>query len=117
KERSSSMTNYPPAKRSGSKGRSSPSRPTAPEVRALHPPDPNRQAEDVDSTLSPEECRIIALIVAGYTNRDMARKLSLSESTINRRIAGIIGKLGVANRFELMLFAIKHRIFKRAPKD
>jgi len=80
-------------------------------------PDSTRQANGEDFTLSTEERRIIALIVAGYTNKDMARQFSLSESTIHRRTVRIIGKLGVANKFELMLFAINHRIFNRFPND
>ncbi len=59
-----------------------------------------------DFVLSLEECQIITLIVAGYSTQDIARHFSLSESTIRRRTVRIIGKLGVSNRFELILFAL-----------
>lgn len=54
--------------------------------------------------LSPEERRIVALVLAGYTNKDIARHCSLSDSTVCRRIIRVLGKLGVSNRFELALF-------------
>jgi DNA-binding NarL/FixJ family response regulator len=72
--------------------------------------DSNRQADGEDFILSDEENQIVALIVAGYTNKDIARHFSLSESTIYRRIFRIFGKLGVCNKFELVLFTINHRI-------
>lgn len=69
-----------------------------------------RQPGGEDFTLSAEERRLIALVVAGHTNREMARHFSLSESTIYRRTVRVIGKLGAANRFELVLAAIFLRI-------
>jgi len=80
-------------------------------------PGSTRQGDGKKFTLSPRERRIIALIMAGYTNKDMARQFSLSTSTIYRRTAQIIRKLKVANKFELMLFAINLGIFNRSPND
>jgi DNA-binding NarL/FixJ family response regulator len=59
-------------------------------------------------TLSALELRVIALVVAGYNYQDMARQFSLNASTISRRTSRILHKLGVANRLELVLFAIQH---------
>lgn len=80
-------------------------------------PDSACQADGEDFTLSTEEQRIVALIVAGCSNKDMARLFSLSESTIYRRTVRIIGKLSVSNKFELVLFAIDHRIFAGAQHE
>ena len=63
-----------------------------------------------DYTLSAEECRIILFVVAGYTNRDIARQFSLDTSTISRRAARLFAKLGVANKLELVLFVLHHGI-------
>jgi len=73
-------------------------------------PIPGLQAHEKSLRLSPEERQLIALIVDGYTNRGAARYFSLCERTIYRRMVRIRSKLGVANRFELMLFAIEHGI-------
>lgn len=70
-----------------------------------------------DLMLSADERRIIASIVAGYSKKDIAREFSLSESTIYRRTAHIIEKLGVANKFELMLFAIYRGIVDGGPRN
>ena len=75
------------------------------ETTAAQPNDGDK-SKGKDFVLSLEECQIISLIVAGYTNQDIARHFSLSESTVRRRAARIIGKLGVSNRFELILFAL-----------
>lgn len=69
-----------------------------------------RQLDDEGFTLSPEERSLVALLVAGYTKKEMARHFALSESTIYRRTVRVFGKLGAANRFELVLAAIFHRI-------
>ena len=60
--------------------------------------------------LTPREMQIIALIVGGYTNKDLARKLSISENTAKHHLTNIFNKLGVSNRLELVLYAIDHRL-------
>jgi len=59
--------------------------------------------------LTPRERQIIGLIGEGYTNKDMARKLGISENTAKHHLANIFDKLGVSNRLELVLFAVEHR--------
>jgi DNA-binding NarL/FixJ family response regulator len=73
--------------------------------------DSSCQAAGEGFNLTSEERQIVALIVAGYTNKDMARHFSLSESTIYRRTLRIVDKLGLANKFELVLFTLNRRIF------
>jgi DNA-binding NarL/FixJ family response regulator len=58
--------------------------------------------------LSPREMEVIALIVAGYTNKDLARKLGISENTAKHHLTNIFDKLGVSNRLELVLYAVDH---------
>ena len=62
--------------------------------------------------LTPRELQVIALIVAGYTNKDLARKLGISEHTGKHHLTNIFDKLGVSNRLELVLFAINHHLIK-----
>ena len=56
--------------------------------------------------LSPREMEVIALIVAGYTNKDLARELGISENTAKHHLTNIFDKLGVSNRLELVLYAV-----------
>ncbi len=60
--------------------------------------------------LTPRQLEIVATIVAGYTNRDIAQKFSLSEETVKHHLSNIFDKLGVFNRLELALFALNHRL-------
>jgi len=55
------------------------------------------------------EREVLTLVVAGYTNKDLAQKLSISEDTVKHHLTSIFDKTGVSNRLELALFAIHHR--------
>jgi len=63
-----------------------------------------------DFGLTPREVQVVALIVAGYTNKDLARKLGISEHTAKHHLTNIFDKLGVSNRLELVLFAVDHHL-------
>lgn len=56
--------------------------------------------------LTKRELEIVAVVVAGYTNKEIARKLAISEDTVKHHVTNIFDKLGVYNRLELTLFAI-----------
>ena len=60
--------------------------------------------------ISPRELDVIDAVVAGYTNKDMAQKFSISEQTVKHHLTNIFDKLGVFNRLELLLFAVEHHL-------
>jgi DNA-binding NarL/FixJ family response regulator len=60
--------------------------------------------------LSKRELQIVSAVAAGYANKDIATRLSLSEHTVKHHLSSIFDKLGVANRLEVALFAIKHHL-------
>jgi len=60
--------------------------------------------------LTPRELEIIGAIVSGYTNKDIAQRFAISADTVKRHLTNIFDKLGVSNRLELALFALKHRL-------
>lgn len=60
--------------------------------------------------LTPREREIVAAIVAGYSNYEIAQKLSLSEQTVKHHLTSIFNKLGIYNRLELALYAINHHL-------
>ena len=59
-----------------------------------------------DFSLPPLEKQIIALVLACYTSKESAQRIGVSQSTVRHHLRGIIGKLGVANRLELVLLAL-----------
>ena len=111
------QVDYPSLKRLGSVDKPSSERVIAMDSAGVtRQPPSNRRAHSEDRSLSEEERRIIALIVAGYANKDIARQFSVGVGTIYRRTVRIMRKLRVANKFELVLFAIDHGIFNRQVK-
>lgn len=67
---------------------------------------------DKNFGLTRRELEIVSTIVAGYTNRDIAQKFSLSEDTVKHHLTHIFDKLGVSSRLELAMFAVNHRIIR-----
>jgi two-component system, NarL family, response regulator DevR len=60
--------------------------------------------------LSEQEQRVLALVAAGQTNREIAQGLHLGEGTVRNYVSNILGKLGVANRAEAAAYATKHHL-------
>jgi len=60
--------------------------------------------------LTRRETEVIALILGGYTNQDIAKKFAISEHTVKHHLTNIFDKLGVSNRLELVLFSIDHHL-------
>jgi len=60
--------------------------------------------------LTGREREILATIVAGCTNKEIAQRFSLSEDTVKHHLTSIFDKVGVSNRLELALFAINKRL-------
>ena len=58
--------------------------------------------------LTQRELEIVSKVCAGYTNKEMARTLSISEDTVKHHLSKIYNKVGMSNRLELALFAIHH---------
>jgi DNA-binding NarL/FixJ family response regulator len=68
----------------------------------------------VRDRLSDRELRIIAAVVQGYKNRDIALQLYTSEQMVKNALRNIFDKIGVSDRLELALFTIHHRILAQA---
>lgn len=59
-------------------------------------PDASEAGED----LTAREREVLALVAAGFANKEIARKLGISEHTVKFHVAAILGKLGAASRTE-----------------
>jgi DNA-binding NarL/FixJ family response regulator len=73
-------------------------------------PNPQDSGRRPKFCLTRRETEVIALIEGGYTNKDIAKKLALSEQVVKHHLVNIFDKLGVSNRFELVLFSIDHHL-------
>lgn len=73
----------------------------------------NRHSEPVNSAaseLSEREREIIILITEGYDNKNIAQKLFLAEGTVRNIISRMLDKLGLKDRTQLAVFAVKNNI-------
>ncbi|MBI4770053.1 MAG: response regulator transcription factor, partial [Chloroflexi bacterium] len=54
--------------------------------------------------------RVLALVAAGKTNREIARDLHLGEGTVRNYVSNILSKLSLANRAEAAAYATRHNL-------
>ena len=59
--------------------------------------------------LTVREQQVVAAIVVGCSNADIAQKFSISAKTVKHHLTKVYDKLGVSNRLELALFAMQRR--------
>jgi len=71
--------------------------------RATHPHTPGHD-------LSPREKEVLALMVQGLSNPDIADRLVVGRSTIKFHVSSILGKLGVQSRTEAVAVAVQNRL-------
>jgi len=60
--------------------------------------------------LTRRELEIVGAVVAGYTNKEIGKRFTISENTVKRHLTHIFNKLGASNRVELALFTAHHRL-------
>jgi DNA-binding NarL/FixJ family response regulator len=68
----------------------------------------------VRDRLTPKEMQIVALIVQGCKNKEIAIQLGTKEQVIKNYLRAIYDKTGVSDRLELALFTIHHRVLAEA---
>ena len=59
------------------------------------------------TVLSPRETEVLTLVARGLANKQVARELTITESTVKTHISGIFSKLGLASRTQLALYAAR----------
>ena len=79
-------------------------------------PDHDAVGERVRDRLTPKEMQIVALIVQGCKNKDIANQLGTKEQVIKNYLRNIYDKIGVSDRLELALFTLHHRLLAEAAK-
>lgn len=70
---------------------------------ATQPPQPGHD-------LTERERAVLALMVEGFNNTEIAEKLVVSPSTIKSHVSHILAKLGVASRTEAVALAVRYHI-------
>ena len=66
------------------------------------------QVDEDLQVLTPQEKRILELVGEGLTNREVARRMFLSEKTVKNYVSSMLAKLGLSSRTQAAVFAAKH---------
>jgi two-component system, NarL family, response regulator LiaR len=66
-----------------------------------------RAPEPSTDGLTEREREVLTLIARGLPNKLIARDLSISEKTVKAHVSSILGKLGVSDRTQAALFAVR----------
>lgn len=69
-----------------------------------------RQGPVPGDDLTPREREVLALIVEGLTNPEIAAELNISRSTARAHVSQILSKLGVSNRAEAISLAFRLKL-------
>lgn len=56
-------------------------------------------------SLTPREEDVVQMIGKGLKNKDIAKELYISEATVRHHLSSVYGKLGVADRLNLVIYA------------
>ena len=78
-----------------------------PETVAVARPRPNT---DDRGGLSGRERQITTLIMRGLKNKEIARRMFITEQTVKNHVHNVFEKLGVGDRLELALYAVHHNM-------
>jgi DNA-binding NarL/FixJ family response regulator len=76
-------------------------------IRELNPTSQRAEPNPAEA-LTDRESEILRLMTGGYSNREIAEALDLSEGTVKNHVSNILSKLGVRDRTRAVLKAIQH---------
>jgi NarL family two-component system response regulator LiaR len=68
------------------------------------------QPPQIGADLTPREREVLALLVDGKTNRQIAQQLTISPATVRLHVSNILAKLNAANRTEAAALAVQHNL-------
>jgi NarL family two-component system response regulator LiaR len=68
--------------------------------------------ETAGADLTASEKEALALMVDGLSNKEIAERLSVSQSTVKFHVSNVLSKLGAGSRTQAVAIAIKHKLVK-----
>ena len=60
--------------------------------------------------LSAREREVSILVAEGLTNKQIGQRLFISPTTVRHHLTSVFNKLGISNRFELIVICYRHQI-------
>jgi DNA-binding NarL/FixJ family response regulator len=80
---------------------------------ATPPPPPQPVRVELPDGLTAREADVLALIAAGFTNREIAGRLFVSEATVKTHINHLFAKIGARDRAAAINYATRHGLDPR----
>jgi NarL family two-component system response regulator LiaR len=74
-------------------------------------------ASTVTADLSEREKEVLKLLAQGHTNAEIAERLSLTRGTVRNYVSAVLAKLGVDDRTQAAILAVRYGIVGRADKS
>lgn len=68
---------------------------------------PTIDDRELGESLTSREVEVLKLLARGHSNRQIGRKLSISEGTVGKHVSNILEKLHLANRTQAALYALR----------
>jgi len=68
----------------------------------------DRTASGFFSPLTPREIEILDCVARGYSNKEIAQVLNISDQTVKNHITSILRKLQVNDRTQAVIYALRH---------
>ena len=63
--------------------------------------------------LTPRERDVLSLVIDGYANKQIARRLGITEKTVKGHLTNLFQRIGVSDRTQAALWAERTGIFRR----
>ncbi|GAE89711.1 response regulator [Acetivibrio straminisolvens] len=70
----------------------------------------NEKGKKPENNLTPREREVLELIAEGLINKEIAKRLFISEKTVKNHVSNIFKKLNVSDRTQAAIYAFKHNI-------
>jgi len=70
---------------------------------------------ELQAMLTDREIEILELVAEGLSNQDIGERRQISERTVGTHISNMLSKLGLENRTQLALFALRHGLASLFP--
>lgn len=68
-----------------------------------------KEARSKEKLLSAREIEVLCALAEGLYNKEIASKLQISEKTVKNHVSNIFKKIGVSDRTQAAVYAIKHK--------